>query len=952
MTKTQTEKDNDKYLASRREYLQERISQTQDSLRKAGISSTRKKTLQDKLKSFKDNLLKIKSNSSLKETDMAKQSLKDQYRESLGTDKTVAAPYKGGGGGIRNGGKATKGAGKGTLKGARNGAGIGAGKGGSANRDGSAGKDANYNENKEDIDYLLEKYAKLVKTAKSASRSKGGSSPVGDDDGHLDLDAMLKGARGGKGAGPGKASRDSAAELESDLADYGIDPRKVQEYLRDDPDDLYTLKTDVSDGHLNKSSTKKEAPAKEAPAADSITADGYDIDEIADSYGIETPTGKKNIVNFINSMKSYHGNDGYNEQSVFEDLDFIISARGADFDKATHSEIEDNIEKYMGEPLPKRLAPKKAAPAAKKPVAKKGGSSAPTNSRAVKGGGKGGPAKEAPVKKTATNATRPWVKEFKKLAGDLKNAETVGERKRIRESLVDLYEGDFNATDRKQINLQELIGDKDLNLIKKKSPAMQKLLGNGAKPAPAKKADKSELEAKRKSIESLENRYNNALRSGGLRDPKAKELLQKVNEAKQKYNSENPKAGSNGRDYYHIPKVVRSSNPIEKLEALYEESLHTRNDKTRERIANRIAAIEKKLSPEDKKKADKIYNALEREGTRISSKPKVAKAVPAKKSEPDANGKRYTKRGVTQMLKQLREQNERGRKNSNAYKQREEDIKRLSKVLKTLSSSQPLTLSQMHRISTVASSLGLEDDVIVANTIWGTAGTYKELAKALNKLGIKVTAQGLEDDFDNNSGVNSGSENLHKHFTKILGNDASKLADSDGALVYATLHLAGMIDSDDLDVYIENPKLRKLAVKCTAGLEDDVVTASTSQELVMKRLARLRVDGDEYVANAIAILLGFIGAASYTDEGAFTITGLQSDTKKTASKVLGSKLTRIAKELNGNLPTANLDGRISPALKVDREVRDIGYVRGTVTYKGSSYYVAIHEDGDIDVSPM
>lgn len=89
----------------------------------------------------------------------------------------------------------------------------------------------------------------------------------------------------------------------------------------------------------------------------------------------------------------------------------------------------------------------------------------------------------------------------------------------------------------------------------------------------------------------------------------------------------------------------------------------------------------------------------------------ATKAVPTKKAAPaantDANGKRYTKRGVTTMLKELREAQEKGRKGSSAAKKRDEDIKRLSKILKTLSSVEGATLkaSDMYKLDTIAASL-------------------------------------------------------------------------------------------------------------------------------------------------------------------------------------------------------------------------------------------------------
>ena len=72
MAKTETQKSAEAYRKTRKDYLQKRVSETQDSLRTSGLSDKRKKKLQEQLKTFKDNLTKIKEQSSLKETKMAK----------------------------------------------------------------------------------------------------------------------------------------------------------------------------------------------------------------------------------------------------------------------------------------------------------------------------------------------------------------------------------------------------------------------------------------------------------------------------------------------------------------------------------------------------------------------------------------------------------------------------------------------------------------------------------------------------------------------------------------------------------------------------------------------------------------------------------------------------------------------------------------------------------------
>lgn len=83
-----------------------------------------------------------------------------------------------------------------------------------------------------------------------------------------------------------------------------------------------------------------------------------------------------------------------------------------------------------------------------------------------------------------------------------------------------------------------------------------------------------------------------------------------------------------------------------------------------------------------------------------------AKADPMK----DANGKRYTKRGVTKMINELKDANERGRKTSAAYKKREEDIKRLSKILKTLTTTAGVSASDTLFLDNVVTA-GIETDI-------------------------------------------------------------------------------------------------------------------------------------------------------------------------------------------------------------------------------------------------
>lgn len=198
------------------------------------------------------------------------------------------------------------------------------------------------------------------------------------------------------------------------------------------------------------------------------------------------------------------------------------------------------------------------------------------------------------------------------------------------------------------------------------------------------------------------------------------------------------------------------------------------------------------------------------------AKSKGKKPLAPKEPEKPAAGKenkRYTKRGVTQMLKQLREAQEKGRKDSAAYKTRDADIKRLTKVLKTLSSMDDVvtSVSAQYRITLIASTL----EETASPTVWGTSATYKELEKGLRGLGIKgVTAKGLEGDFDGGDGVTKGSAPLYEYFDKVLGEDDSMtLAEGNGALVFAALYIAGLLDKSELKTLIPSQHLRKLAIK-------------------------------------------------------------------------------------------------------------------------------------------
>lgn len=96
-----------------------------------------------------------------------------------------------------------------------------------------------------------------------------------------------------------------------------------------------------------------------------------------------------------------------------------------------------------------------------------------------------------------------------------------------------------------------------------------------------------------------------------------------------------------------------------------------------------------------------------------------SKPRPKAKPDPlkDANGKRYTKRSVTQMLKALNEQQERGRKTSAAYKKRNEDIKRLKKILKKLTTTSSVSAADTFYLDKVTASSSEDDIKSIASTL-------------------------------------------------------------------------------------------------------------------------------------------------------------------------------------------------------------------------------------------
>jgi hypothetical protein len=230
--------------------------------------------------------------------------------------------------------------------------------------------------------------------------------------------------------------------------------------------------------------------------------------------------------------------------------------------------------------------------------------------------------------------------------------------------------------------------------------------------APAARNSKAAKDAEIKAITDLENKFNNNLKASGPRDPKVKDLHKKLVERKEKFNDTYKSA----KPFYYIAEPVkRGSTPLDKLKSLYLEIENTRNDKTRERLVKQADSIEKKLSPADAKAAKRLLEGNEKSrkdelNKKISSKPSVKKAPAKADPMKDANGKRYTKRGVTKMIKELKDANERGRKTSAAYKKREEDIKRLSKILKTLTTTASVSASDAFFLDNVVTA-GIETDI-------------------------------------------------------------------------------------------------------------------------------------------------------------------------------------------------------------------------------------------------
>lgn len=79
-------------------------------------------------------------------------------------------------------------------------------------------------------------------------------------------------------------------------------------------------------------------------------------------------------------------------------------------------------------------------------------------------------------------------------------------------------------------------------------------------------------------------------------------------------------------------------------------------------------------------------------------------------SQTDSSGKRYTKVGVNKMIKELTEKQKRGRKDSAAFKKREEDIKRLHDIAKGL--GKKTGLASVHanvELRQITTSHSLED---------------------------------------------------------------------------------------------------------------------------------------------------------------------------------------------------------------------------------------------------
>lgn len=855
MAKTESQKSAEAYRKTRKDYLQKRVSETQESLRTSGLSDKRKKKLQEQLKTFKDNLTKIKEQSSLKETKMAKQSLKDQYRKANKSLDTSVAGAKHGTGSTPRSSNPRK----------------------SSQLDYFADVARSYNNaaSAEGKAHILEKLQQLwterlseedrasvrkrklinvrvLRTLETSSYKEQATTA-----GTTETKVITTAAPGStKGNGKPQSKRRNPSQGKRPNPNVGERSPRFFEANRF-ADKYRTAYKDYQNGDISEEDFKTVTDKMDS------YKDAVDTDFIKNSIARENgplPTAKKSTKQSSTKTKPETQDEPRSLQQT------VIDAWGGD-ESAAKILYNNNIslkdiskEKASGGNM------WQAAKDIEKSIGHKfnpNAKNAPGLTRALKsytakpdhkgyaGGGGDDTGRNQVFRPKATPATKkPATKPKSNPSStvDLPNAKMRELNNRLIESREKLGGLSNSTTNRTKIKaLKDSIFWDELDLLgyyEKLTPAKQKAL-DITKVIPADNIAKILKADKDNEFEKLKTSHPELLKAPRKAAPPKK--VTKPTTSK--------------------PTAARDNVADIKKYAL--NLVNTKEENKKTSLRNTIAEIYGSLTASERKKlnlgtyvskvdlkkmssnntavkkymdsptaflqsAAEVRHAFAKDKKMAESNgrkpiaPKATQALDKKKDDKpntDANGKRYTKRGVTQMLKQLREQQETGRKTSNAYKQREEDIKRLTKVLKTLSSANPnISLSDKHRITVIANSL----EVVTANTVWGTGATYDELAKALKKIGIKgVTADGLEGDFDEGDGVTSGSEPVYKYFDKILGDDDSEeLAGADGAFVFATLYIAGLLGEDELKTVVPNANIRKLILKC--GKKTEVSAARQS----------------------------------------------------------------------------------------------------------------------------
>lgn len=903
MAKTETQKSAEAYRKTRKDYLQKRVSETQESLRTSGLSDKRKKKLQEQLKTFKDNLTKIKEQSSLKETKMAKQSLKDQYRKATtaGTTETKV---------ITTAAPARKAPSPGSSKAPTNKHSPAsrrpskapatkkpaARKAPSPNSTNTGSDESKLKALEEALDTARDQGAPKHEVSKLVSRIKVLKDSIrnaknGDADSSAKEPAKSKPAGGGDPYAPtgdGKVHH-SRGDESTVYSAKNFDPKalkpltslidslrkgskvalkKLKEFVSVD-DILYLAdpnvsKEDALDGLIESDESvvryANDSSSRPINLNNSSYPDSDILKTIKHLKGIKGEGESRKFRDSASEAMEYKDPDTV-ERKLNAAMRSTPSSTSTTPSKASDKEKEGNVKELKHHEreyiksieLIKRMASRT-----------RGGTEYlkrdPEYKRLMKElkevrtklsdiGESTGSRKTTPPstnKPDAKPAAKP--KSNPSSTVDLPNAKMRELNNRLIESRGKLSGLSNSTTNRTKIKaLKDSIFWDELDLLghyEKLTPARQKAL-DITKVIPADNIAKILKADKDNEFEKLKTSHPELLKAPRKDAPPKK--VTKPTTSK--------------------PTAARDNVADIKKYAL--NLVNTKEENKKTSLRNTIAEIYGSLTASERKKlnlgtyvskvdlkkmssnntavkkymdsptaflqsAAEVRHAFAKDKKMAESNgrkpiaPKATQALDKKKDDKpntDANGKRYTKRGVTQMLKQLREQQESGRKTSNAYKQREEDIKRLTKVLKTLSSANPnISLSDKHRITVIANSL----EVVTANTVWGTGATYDELAKALKKIGIKgVTADGLEGDFDEGDGVTSGSEPVYKYFDKILGDDDSEeLAGADGAFVFATLYIAGLLGEDELKTVVPNANIRKLILKC--GKKTEVSAARQS----------------------------------------------------------------------------------------------------------------------------